>query len=47
LHLPALSEQAVQRDALISSMGLETMLIGIKAALRAIKEEGKKWETQE
>lgn len=36
-HLPALPEQAASRDTLIPSMGLETMLIGIRAAIAAVK----------
>ena len=36
-HLPALPEQVVDRHPLIPSMGLETMLVGIKGAIGAIR----------
>jgi len=36
VHLPVLPEQAVQRRPLIPSMGLETMLKGIRAAILAL-----------
>jgi len=37
VHLPALPEQVASRDALIPSMGLATMIVGIRAAIAAIK----------
>jgi pyroglutamyl-peptidase len=37
VHLPALPEQVALRDALIPSMGLETMILGVRAAIAAIK----------
>lgn len=39
IHLPALPAQVVARAALIPSMGLETMALGIRAAIQAIKLE--------
>jgi pyroglutamyl-peptidase len=37
IHLPALPEQAVSREPLMPSMGLETMVRGVRAALGAIQ----------
>ncbi len=37
IHLPALPEQVIDRDPIVPSMGLDTMLIGIRAAINAIK----------
>ena len=37
VHLPALPEQVALRDALIPSMGLETMIVGIRAAIETLK----------
>jgi pyroglutamyl-peptidase len=37
IHLPALPEQVIDREPAIPSMGLETMLTGIRAAIGAIK----------
>ncbi|MCA1553604.1 MAG: pyrrolidone-carboxylate peptidase, partial [Chloroflexi bacterium] len=36
IHLPALPAQVVERDLLAPSMGLETMVKGIRAAIDAI-----------
>ena len=40
-HLPALPAQVVARDLQIPSMSLDTMLVGVRAALRAIHQEMK------
>lgn len=37
VHLPSLPVQAVKRDVSIPTMGLETMVTGVKAALAAIR----------
>jgi pyroglutamyl-peptidase len=37
IHLPALPEQAARRDPLIPSMGLETMVKGVRAAIGAVR----------
>lgn len=39
VHLPALPEQASTRDPLTPSMGLETMLKGVRAAIGAIERQ--------
>jgi len=36
IHLPALPAQVVARDELIPSMGVETMVAGVKAAIQAV-----------
>ena len=36
IHLPALPEQAARRDPQIPSMGLETMVKGVRAALAVL-----------
>jgi pyroglutamyl-peptidase len=38
VHLPALPEQAANREPLIPSMGLETMVRGVRAAIGAIQQ---------
>lgn len=39
IHLPALPAQVASRDALTlgASMGLETMIVGVKAAIETIR----------
>ena len=37
VHLPRLPEQVASSDALVPSMGLETMIVGIRVALAAIR----------
>jgi pyroglutamyl-peptidase len=37
MHLPSLPEQAARREPLIPSMGLETMVKGVRAAIGAIQ----------
>jgi pyroglutamyl-peptidase len=39
IHLPALPEQAVHREPLSASMGLETMVKGVRAALEVVHAE--------
>jgi pyroglutamyl-peptidase len=39
IHLPALPEQAVSREPLMPSMGLETMVRGVRAAIGAIQHD--------
>jgi pyroglutamyl-peptidase len=41
VHLPALPAQVVVRDVQIPSMSLDTMIVGICAAIRAIQQEMK------
>jgi pyroglutamyl-peptidase len=41
VHLPALPAQVVTRDVQIPSMSLDTMIVGIRAAIRAIQQEMK------
>lgn len=36
VHLPALPAQVAARDAIVPSMGLETMIVGVTAAIQAI-----------
>ena len=42
IHLPALPEQVIDRDQVIPSMSLDTMLQGIRAAIGAIKSSQEK-----
>lgn len=37
VHLPALPAQVAMRDPLIPSMGLDTMIVGVRAAIEAIR----------
>ncbi|MBI3536988.1 MAG: pyroglutamyl-peptidase I [Chloroflexi bacterium] len=40
VHLPALPQQAAEKNSAIPSMGLETMLVGARAAIEAIRARG-------